>query len=95
MCGYIAGRWNRGFVGYLVVTGALRRWSTVTELCKGTPGVASARPVITGCDIDVVVMCYCTLSGVTILWLFDVRRAFVIPYIWGLNRDERVLQLVV
>ena len=71
MCGYIAGRWNRGFVGYLVVTGALRRWSTVTELCKGTPGVASARPVITGCDIDVVVMCYCTLSGVTILWLLN------------------------
>ena len=68
VCGCIAGRWNRGLLGYLVITGALRRWSTVTELCKGTPGVAIARPVITGCDIDVVVMMiYNTLSGVMIV----------------------------
>ena len=53
--------------GYLVITGALRRWSTVIELCKGTPGVASTRPVITSCDIDVVVVCYRTLSGVMIV----------------------------
>ena len=50
------------------------------------------RPVITSCDIDVVVVCYRTLSGVMIVCSW---RAFVIPYIWGLNRDERVLQLVV
>ena len=54
-----------------MITGALRRWSTVTELCKGTPGVASARPVITSCDIDVVVLCYRTLSGVVIVCCLD------------------------
>ena len=32
---------KRFCLDYLVITGALRRWSTVTELCKGTPSVAS------------------------------------------------------
>ena len=52
--------------GYLVITVALRR-CTVIELCKGTPGVASTWPVITSCDIDVVVVFYRTLSGVMIV----------------------------
>ena len=62
MYGCSVGRWKRGLYLILGDTGALRRWSTVTELCKGTPGVASARPVITSCDIDVVVRFYYTLG---------------------------------
>ena len=58
---------KRFCLDYLVITGALRRWSTVIELFKGTPGVASTWPVITSCDIDVVVVCYRTLSGVMIV----------------------------
>ena len=57
---------KRFCLDYLVITGALRRWSTVEELFKGTPSVASTRPVITSCDI-VVVVCYRTLSGVMIV----------------------------
>ena len=67
MYGCSVGRWKRGLYLILGDTGALRRWSTVTELCKGTPGVASARPVITSCDIDVVVRFYYTLSGVMVV----------------------------
>ena len=67
--GYVCsvGHWERGLYWILGDAGALRRWSTVTELCKGTPGVVSARPVFTSCDIDVVLRIYHTLSGVMIV----------------------------
>ena len=44
---------TEGLVGYFVVAG---------------PGVARARPVITCCDIGVVVLCCCTFSGVIIFY---------------------------
>ena len=53
----------------------VNRWSTVIELYKGTPGVANARPVITSCEIDVVVMTHFK-TPCTFLWQNHAFRAY-------------------